>query len=377
MVETSELDVYLKVLVLRVLDVSLTDAAKAVCRATQVALDAERWIKTSPQREVEMVVGDDDRIRRLVGRDLPGSGLVDAVLVKAGQVTGDDILKHYKRDRSIDPTTGPLDVKSLRRHFGRLRLKAETMRNQLQVPEPSQILSPETCGMVISSQLSGAIQWPGPQWGSCFGTSVEWRQTTDIDDILVEVRLPLEADDTFGNLHDHLSAESPEMIDAFVEWRETMGQWLQLCLEQVHQTVGNCRERTGLDYVGSGIPEGLFSATPAYVGQFAWHHPDANATPQLDRIAREEKWCLVPSGLPGWGLVLGPPDALDQISQALTKLIADTAGQPVWTRIRQMHDDLGQRTAQMRSQLTTIIERGEFKGTCPACPGGSSPVASD
>lgn len=377
MAQTRELDIYLEMLILLYLGMSQASASRAMGLAKQVAVEAERWIKTSPQWEVEMVVGDDDRIQQLVWRDFPGMGLDGSILLKASQVTGDHILLRHDRKRPVNRTPGPLDVKSLRRHFGRLSLKAETMREQLQVPKPSQIFSPDTCVTVIPSHISGVNHWPGPQWGSCFGTSVEWRQSMDEGESLVEVRIPLEADDTFGNLHDHLLAESPDMIDAFEEWRETMGRWLHLCLDQVHQAIADCRERTGLDYIADGIPEGLFSAAPAYICQFAWHHPDANATPQLDRVAREDHWCLVPSGLPGWGLALGPPDTLDQTSRALIELITDTAREPVWIRIRQMHGDLGQRTAQMRSQLTTIIERGEFKGTCPACPGGSSPVASD
>lgn len=225
---------------------SQATAAKAVGRANQVAVEAERWIKESPQVEVETVVGDDARIRRLVGRDFPGMGLIDSVLLKAGQVTGDDILLRYGRKRSVDRRLEPLDAESLRRHFTRLGYQAGAMREQLQVPKPMAIFSPDTCGMVISSQISGVIPWSGPQWGSCFGTPLEWRQSTDEDEISVQVKLPLELNDTFRNLRNHLSAEFPTIIDAFEEWREMMGRWLQLCLDQIHWAVAICSERTGL-----------------------------------------------------------------------------------------------------------------------------------
>lgn len=369
-----DLDIYLEVLILRTLGVSLTSAAKYLGRATQLALDAENWIKESPQTEVETVVGDDARIRRMVGRDFPGMGLIDSLLIKAAQITGDDILLHYGRRRSIDRGPDPLGGALLSRHFARLCRQAEAMRKQLQLPIPTAFFSPDICSTVVLSGMSGSSAWLGPQWRSWFDTPLEWRRSTGGEGMAVEARLPLEAEDTFGNLRDHLSTESLNIGGEFEIWKTIMGQWLQTCLDQVHLAVTACRERTGLDYIAGGIAEGLFPAAPAYICQFAWLHPDANATPPLNRIARGDHWCLVPPDLPGWGLVLGPQDTIDQASLVLTDLISETARQPAWTQIREMHIDLKHRTAQLRSQLAAIIERGEFTGTCPSCPGRSSGV---
>ncbi len=387
MEQTRELEIYLEVLILRTLGVSQAEAARAVSRATQVAGQAERWIRESPQAEVEMVVGDDARIRRLVGRDFPGMDLTDSYLIKAGQITGDDILLHYGRPRPIgigpdpyyemprpiDKGPDPLGVKLLDRHFARLSRQAEAMREQLQVPIPTAVFSPDICGTVISSEMSRSSAWLGPQWRSGFDIPLEWRRSTGGEGMAVEARLPLEAEDTFGNLRDHLSAESPNTVEAFEIWRTTMSQWLQMCLDQVYLAVAACRERTGVDYIGGVLSEGLYSTAPAYICQFALYDLDSIANPQLNRIARDDHWSLVPQDMPAWGLVLGQQDTIDRVSLALTDLISETARQPVWAQMREMYIDLEERTSRLRSQLAAIIERGEFKGTCPACPGGSPP----
>ena len=330
---------------------------------------AERWIRENPQAEVERVVCDDARIRRLVGRDFPEAGLADSVLIKAGQVTGVDILRHYDREPPVEPTLEPPDDKSIRRHFHRLLRQAETLRSQLQVPTSMEVFSLETCNTVVSSELSGATPWSERSWGSCFGTPLQWRQTVDQNEPIVEVRLPMESEDIFSYLRDHLSAESPDITEILGEWRETISEWLQLCLEQISQTVAACQERTGLDYVGGGRLEGLYPTAPAYVCRYALNPPDPPDMPRLDRIRREDTWWLVPPELPAWGLAQGSADALDQLSLILTEVIADTARQPVWARIHELSSDLERQTARLRSQLTVVIERGDVKGTCRACPG--------
>lgn len=59
---------------------------------------SERWIETCPLDEATGFC-DNAAIKRLVGREFPLSPEISPeLLVKAGQVTGDDVLRHYRED---------------------------------------------------------------------------------------------------------------------------------------------------------------------------------------------------------------------------------------------------------------------------------------
>ena len=91
-----EMDEYLKVMILRTLGMSQDDVAGLLRCAKQTVVNAERWFNSCPQGEAFVLV-DDQRISRLVNRDFSDMGLTSKQLLRAGQVTGDDILLHYGR----------------------------------------------------------------------------------------------------------------------------------------------------------------------------------------------------------------------------------------------------------------------------------------
>jgi hypothetical protein len=88
----------LSILLLRFLGCS-QDATGSIlgCR-NQTVVEAEKWFRTCLPDEATCFC-DDQVIKRLVGREFPTfEEISPELLVKAGQVTADDILRHYRPD---------------------------------------------------------------------------------------------------------------------------------------------------------------------------------------------------------------------------------------------------------------------------------------
>lgn len=142
-----EMDEYLKILILRTLGLSQDDVADLLHCAKQTVGNAERWFNSCPQGEAFALVND-QRIKRLVNRDFPDMDLTAKQLLKAGQVTEDDILLHYGRVRPhkvAEETLSlaenqqavkvdPVHIKLVERHWDRLRKQAVIFKKQLMPP---------------------------------------------------------------------------------------------------------------------------------------------------------------------------------------------------------------------------------------------------
>jgi len=88
----------LSILVLRCLGCS-QDVTRSIlhCRSESV-VEVEQWFTTCPL-DTAVSFCDDQAIKRLVGREFPVLEEISSeLLVKAGQITADDILRHYRQD---------------------------------------------------------------------------------------------------------------------------------------------------------------------------------------------------------------------------------------------------------------------------------------
>lgn len=91
-------DELLSILILRVLNCSDDTVANILhCSKTKV-VKAEEWIKTADYSQA-LSICDDQSIKRVVARELVSHEDIDhASLVKAAQLTQEDILRHYRED---------------------------------------------------------------------------------------------------------------------------------------------------------------------------------------------------------------------------------------------------------------------------------------
>lgn len=135
---------------LRALNCSQDEVASALHIAKKRVGEIEDWIKAEPLKSVEAIF-DDQALKRVVGRELPVLEEVEPkVLVKAGQVTADDILRHYRNDyplRAGQPeqqassndgqtyiSSKGVSEEKLQDHWDRLVMVAETLSLSLTFP---------------------------------------------------------------------------------------------------------------------------------------------------------------------------------------------------------------------------------------------------
>ena len=87
----------LSILVLRTLGCSQDETRSILGCRNQTVVEVEQWVRTCLVNEA-ISFCDDQAIKRLVGREFPTLEQISPeLLVKAGQVTADDILRHYNR----------------------------------------------------------------------------------------------------------------------------------------------------------------------------------------------------------------------------------------------------------------------------------------
>ena len=92
--------------------------------------------------------------------------------------------------------------------------------------------------------------------------------------------------------------------------------------------------------------------------------PRIHTEPQPDGL-----WKLVPEESPATTLALNAGDHIDRCQEVLVKEIKDKAKLQVWREIGEKLADLQTKADQLQTMLTTVIERGNFKGTCSLCEG--------
>ena len=383
-----DLERYLTILILRTLGFSQDEVAGLVRCAKQTVVEAERWFTICPQGDAFALV-DDQRIRRLVGREFPDMGLTPNQLIKAGQITGDDILLHYGRVRLHEakavegmPSMGeaeavdkvdPVYIKLLERHWDRLREQAITVKTQLSPPGVEALFGAEVCHKVYNAVQSASPLLSTSSWKKVIDAPFELRLSGSATERAVEVRLLVEKEFLLPHLISHLEVEFGEFT-RFEAWKEQLGQLIQVCLERAERISRSCSISSGMYYLGKGRQKGLSWHFPTYVCQFILNHlysetvPGLHAEPQPDGL-----WKLVPEELPSITLAVDTGDHIHRCQEVLVKEVRDNTGLQVWHEIKKELADLRTKADQLQAMLTTVVERGNFKGTCSLCEGYFTP----
>ena len=124
-------DLALAILILRTLHQSQDIVAQVVKRSNRTVGHVERWFADELIYQDAVTFADDQAVKRLVGREFPDyEELEPSVLVRAGQVTGDDILRQYRRDYTLTR----IDPRQLKDHVAGLTMVAERLNISLSFP---------------------------------------------------------------------------------------------------------------------------------------------------------------------------------------------------------------------------------------------------
>lgn len=84
----------------------------------------------------------------------------------------------------------------------------------------------------------------------------------------------------------------------------------------------------------------------------------------------------MPEESPAITLALDIADHIHRCQEVLVNEVRDNAGLKVWQQISSELTALKAKADQLQAMLTTVIERGNFKGTCSLCEGYFAPSQS-
>ena len=380
----AELGEYLAILILRTLGLSQDDVAGLVHCAKQTVVNADRWFSSCPHGEAVALV-DDQRIKRLVNRDFPDMELTSKQLIKAGQITGDDILLHYGRvrpraDRAAGEAThspevtqginvNPTYVKLLERHWDRLREQAVALHTQLSPLDIDTLFAAETCRKACNTFQSGSPLPLSHSWSQVIDAPLELRLSQVSGRRVAEVRLLVEKEFLFPHLLSHLQADFTEFTQ-FGDWKSRLAQLIEDCLERLSEMSRACAVSSGMYYFTKQGHGALSYHFPAFICQFIMSHPDSDIKPRV-RIEPQPSglYQLVAETWPAITLAVDTADHISRCQEVLLKQIKDNTRLQVWRRIYTDLTDLNTGASQWQVMLTTVIERGSFQGSCPLCQG--------
>ncbi|MCL0090649.1 hypothetical protein M1O13_01415 [Dehalococcoidia bacterium] len=352
--------------------------------AKQTVVDAERWFVSCPQAEVLALV-DDQRIKRLVGREFPDMELTPNQLIKAGQVTGDDILLHYGRIHphgnkaakeipSLDEAervagVHPIYIKLLQRHWDRLCEQAVTFRTQLSPPDIETLFAAEVCHKVHNAFQNVSPLLSYYSWKKVIDAPLALKLSDSVEGKTVEVRLSVEEEFLFSHLTSHLEAEFSEFTQ-FGSWKGQLGHLIHTCLQATERVARNCSSASGMYYLGGSRQKGLSWDFPAYVCQFILKHLNSGAVPKLRVVPQPDGlWKLVPEELPTLTLAVDTGEHIHRCQEVLVKEIRNDFELEVGRRIDRRLAELRVKANHLQAMLTAAIERGSFEGTCSLCEG--------
>jgi len=296
-------------------------------------------------------------------------GLLPEQLIRAGQVTGDDILLHYEQShrRQNRLIVAPLYTKLLEHHWDRLRQQAITFRTQLSPPGIETLFGAEICRKVYNAAESASPLLSTSSWKKVIDAPFEVRLSGSATETAVKVKYLVEQEVLFPHLLSHMLTEFAEFTQ-FKAWKSQLGRLVQMCLERAENVTQSCSGAAGMNYIGGGKQKWLSFHFPAYVCQFVFNHLHSETMPTLHtELQPDGLWKLMPEESPATTLALDTDDHIHRCQEILINEVRENTGLEVWREIGKGLAGLQTKTDQLQTPLTTVVERGNFKGTCSLC----------
>jgi len=387
----AEVETIQLVAILRVLDCSQDQAASILHISKTTVWETEKWLKSAPLETVKGVF-DDQALKRVVGRELPLLEEVEPrLLVRAGQVTADDILRHYRTDyppKAVQlegqPPSKPgsssaqeeamasLIEKRTNEHQDDLRQLVLDWREVLNVPDLTRALQElriENTQWPFYLYSYGEIRTVRSWWGmelkveeenkTIKATIVGWRPGEAKDQTLFKAAffpspgahpLPGEFWDSYGKFNRSLS----QMFTTGGQLFNALKAEFQKCISLPQANYPKC---------------GLWPSFLELAGSEAWkqyrglsllkykYSPGPDGTVQLN--------------LAGSGLGCGSREEMVEAKQVHIKLVAWLAKR--LGPLKECHEDATSTLDRARIALLDVYTRGVFGGKCKLCPGLANP----
>lgn len=277
--------------------------------------------------------------------------------------------------REEPPTQAPPESKALApsplmlRHWGRLRNPASKFHAELSIPSPASFLGSEVFQKIHTAAHSGSpllVTW---SWVRVVDAPFEAKRRSDKDKEGVEIRLLVEKEFLFPHLMAHLRAEFAE-FEEFEIWKDELGKLVDECLQIAGRVSQNCRMAAGMYYLGGERQTGLTWDFPAFSLWFVVENPYTECVPQMEVVPQPDGlWKLVPKECPNMTLAVDSKEHIPRCHEVLVSQIRENIKLRIGRQINEMVGKLKGKGDLFQTMLTTVIERGDFKGTCSLCEG--------
>ncbi len=196
----------LSILILRTLNLSQDAVASMVRCGKSTVVEVEQWISVCPLDEA-INLCDDQAVRALVGREFPGFDEISGdILVKAGKLQGEDILRHYREDfMAKQLVQDPLVREATRKHTLELRSILTEWINQ--IPPPAKL--PYAAKVWLIDEMPREMlyeMFEQPDTNELFEDALENQE--EMHSPRRNYHLPIESNPAFADLLEHLSGHS-------------------------------------------------------------------------------------------------------------------------------------------------------------------------
>jgi len=194
--------------VLRVLRCSQDEVAGLLHLSKGTVVSTERWLEQEDLNEVRKVLGD-EALLSVVARELPILQIdtdKENLLVRAGHVDSDDILRHYRED---------WQPRLAEKHERELREVVREWTRQLRWPRHQDLREP----------------WGDP--GRCPEGDFCWQVFDEKEDtgrwLRVQIYCAVEDDPLFQQIREHLEGDNVWAV--YDEFKDTGGKYRYACVE--------------------------------------------------------------------------------------------------------------------------------------------------
>jgi len=372
----------LGILVLRTLRMSQEAVADTVrCNKSKIK-EVENWFRDLDRRDA-VTFADAEAIRRLSQREFGSYRLDDATLKRAGQITGDDLMRYLRADYLSKPSDSEhleqlassrlvVEVAAYR-HVSRVSEVAKQLEAQVQLPPLSEAgswIPPQGSSHSVRCIWTGVVQ--GIQ-----GHTFNWEPTIDGPG---QMRFAVEADDYFPCLKNHVPNRG--VWDRIEKWKSMGAECLLGCRRFVETIVTRSEKSTGVTGLLTDR-EWSQSGVFWYFAECVYsHHTQLAQWPQGMGLARHRyEFGTAPSRIPKQGPVHTlshggrgiachrNKSVLERWGRRYRGLLKNKELAEVADELAIKYGSLEKEAKAIKAVLREEIERGTFeRGRCSLCP---------
>lgn len=254
--------------------------------------EVERWFSKELSYSEAARLCNDMAVKRVIDIDLIPQEEVDKKLLeKLAQITGDDILRHYRQDYLFQLRwVEDIDLAvRLEKSISNINAKDWAIWGLLDRGEPP-----------LTSE-AGLKIW--------------------VDRGKLMIKLAVEQEPRFPPFLSRLKVAFP-VFEEYDKWKDSLRDFIDMCWTVAHEIWRNAENETGLNL--SSIPvmgKGHLLNVPKFIYEFALDNYMAENQPELELLQQDpNRYMLAPNDLPDYILAMGSHDEMERCKEVTSSL---------------------------------------------------------